>query len=54
MSAWAVPGIPEIVSGDDLVEVIAAALVADSHDANSGGLVDGDIISVTSKTAWAS
>mgnify|MGYP003663214693 FL=1 len=49
MSAWAVPGIPEIVSGDDLVEVIAAALVADSHDANSGGLVDGDIISVTSK-----
>jgi coenzyme F420-0:L-glutamate ligase/coenzyme F420-1:gamma-L-glutamate ligase len=49
MSAWAVPGIPEIVSGDDLVEVIAAALIAHSEDALSGGLEDGDILTVTSK-----
>jgi coenzyme F420-0:L-glutamate ligase/coenzyme F420-1:gamma-L-glutamate ligase len=49
MSAWAVPGIPEIVSGVDLVEVIAIALVADSGDAQSGGLEDGDILTVTSK-----
>lgn len=49
MSAWAVPGIPEIVSGDNLVDVIAAALAADSDDVKSGGLVDGDILTVTSK-----
>ena len=49
MSAWAVPGIPEIVSGDDLVDVIAAALIADTDDVNSGGLEDGDILTVTSK-----
>jgi len=49
MSAWAVPGIPEIASGDDLIEVIAAALIADSGEVNSGGLEDGDILTVTSK-----
>jgi coenzyme F420-0:L-glutamate ligase/coenzyme F420-1:gamma-L-glutamate ligase len=49
MSAWAVPGIPEIVSGVDLVEVIAAALVADAGDMLTGGLEDGDILTVTSK-----
>ncbi|MBH0129483.1 coenzyme F420-0:L-glutamate ligase [Salinibacterium sp. NK8237] len=49
MSAWAVPGIPEIQSGDNLLEAIAAALIADSDDVNSGGLADGDILTVTSK-----
>jgi len=49
MSAWAVPSIPEIVSGDDLVDVIAAALSVDSHDPDFGGLEDGDILTVTSK-----
>jgi len=49
ISAWAVPGIPEIVADDDLVEVIAFALTGDSGDSESGGLCDGDVISVTSK-----
>ncbi|MGV8857620.1 coenzyme F420-0:L-glutamate ligase [Rhodoglobus sp.] len=49
MSAWAVPGIPEIMSGDDLVQVISAALIADSNDSPDGGLEDGDILTVTSK-----
>lgn len=49
MSAWVVPGIPEIVSGIDLVEVIAVALIADSGDWATGGLEDGDILTVTSK-----
>lgn len=49
MSAWAVPGIPEIQSGDSLLEAITTALVADSDDVNSGGLADGDILTVTSK-----
>ncbi|QYH35727.1 coenzyme F420-0:L-glutamate ligase [Salinibacterium sp. M195] len=49
MSAWAVPGIPEIVSGIDLTEVIAAALISDSGDVESGGLESGDVLTVTSK-----
>ncbi|TQO20871.1 coenzyme F420-0:L-glutamate ligase/coenzyme F420-1:gamma-L-glutamate ligase [Rhodoglobus vestalii] len=49
MSAWAVPGIPEIVSGNDLTVVIVAAVVSDSGDELSGGLQDGDILTVTSK-----
>lgn len=49
MSAWVVPGIPEIVSGIDLVEVIAAALIAESGNGATGGLEDGDILTVTSK-----
>ncbi|MGV8851699.1 MAG: coenzyme F420-0:L-glutamate ligase [Rhodoglobus sp.] len=49
MSAWVVPGIPEIVAGVDLTEVIVAALVSDSGDIRSGGLEDGDIVTVTSK-----
>ena len=49
ISAWALPGIPEISTGDNLVEVIAAALVADSDDGRTGGLCDGDILTVTSK-----
>lgn len=43
------PGIPEIMSGDDLVQVISAALIADSNDSPDGGLEDGDILTVTSK-----
>lgn len=40
LSAWAVAGIPEIVAGDDLPGMIAAAV---------GALEDGDIVVVTSK-----
>jgi len=41
LQLWALPGIPEITAGTDLVEVIAAA-VGDT-------LADGDIVVVTSK-----
>ncbi|PJJ63655.1 coenzyme F420-0:L-glutamate ligase [Compostimonas suwonensis] len=41
--AWAVGGIPEIETGDDLAEIVAAAIDLD------GGLADGDIVVVTSK-----
>ncbi len=41
LAVWALPGIPEITTGDDLVEVIA--------DAAAGELRDGDILVVTSK-----
>ncbi|MET7681999.1 coenzyme F420-0:L-glutamate ligase [Streptomyces sp. NPDC005423] len=37
---WAVPGLPEVVAGDDLAKVIAAA---------GAGLADGDVLLVTSK-----
>ncbi|GAA4802319.1 coenzyme F420-0:L-glutamate ligase [Streptomyces ziwulingensis] len=37
---WAVPGLPEVRSGDDLAELIAAA---------EPGLADGDVLLVTSK-----
>lgn len=40
LSAWAVGGIPEIVSGDDLPSLVAAAV---------GPLEEGDIVMVTSK-----
>jgi len=41
LAVWAVPGIPEIVPGDDLVRIIG--------DAVAGQLEDGDILAVTSK-----
>ncbi|MBD3753521.1 MAG: coenzyme F420-0:L-glutamate ligase [Micrococcales bacterium] len=41
MQIWALDGIPEIVTGDDLVTVIASAV--------GGSLADGDILVVTSK-----
>ncbi|MCU1416381.1 MAG: Coenzyme F420-0:L-glutamate ligase [Schumannella sp.] len=41
LHVWAVDGIPEIVAGDDLPQIIG--------DAVAGTLEDGDIISVTSK-----
>jgi coenzyme F420-0:L-glutamate ligase/coenzyme F420-1:gamma-L-glutamate ligase len=37
---WAVPGIPEVASGDDIAKLIAAA---------EPGLADGDVVLVTSK-----
>ncbi|WP_016910647.1 coenzyme F420-0:L-glutamate ligase [Streptomyces xiaopingdaonensis] len=39
---WALPGIPEVSPGDDLVALVAEA-------AGGGGLVDGDVLVVTSK-----
>lgn len=41
LQIWALDGIPEIVTGDDLVTVIASAV--------GGSLADGDILVVTSK-----
>lgn len=41
LSVWALEGIPEIIAGDDLVSVIAAAA--------DGSLEEGDIVVVTSK-----
>jgi coenzyme F420-0:L-glutamate ligase/coenzyme F420-1:gamma-L-glutamate ligase len=43
LQIWAVEGIPEIVAGDNLAELIGDALEA------SGALEDGDILCVTSK-----
>ncbi|MFH9245113.1 coenzyme F420-0:L-glutamate ligase [Streptomyces lydicus] len=42
---WALPGIPEVRPGDDLVKLIAAAATADGPP----GLADGDVLLVTSK-----
>ncbi|MCB5911153.1 coenzyme F420-0:L-glutamate ligase [Streptomyces pinistramenti] len=42
---WALPGIPEVRPGDDLVKVIAAAATTDGLP----GLADGDVLLVTSK-----
>ncbi|MFE0045431.1 coenzyme F420-0:L-glutamate ligase [Streptomyces albireticuli] len=42
---WALPGIPEVRPGDDLVKLIAAAATADELP----GLADGDVLLVTSK-----
>lgn len=65
LSVWAIPGIPEITTGDDLAGIICEAIgrVPDGDgaggvmpgggmpdgDAPGGGLCEGDIISVTSK-----
>lgn len=43
LQVWGLPGIPEIVAGDDL-----AAIIGDAVDA-AGGIEDGDILAVTSK-----
>ncbi|WP_432004144.1 coenzyme F420-0:L-glutamate ligase [Streptomyces sioyaensis] len=42
---WALPGLPEVRPGDDLVKLIAAAVTADGLPQ----LVDGDVLLVTSK-----
>ncbi|GHF74465.1 coenzyme F420:L-glutamate ligase [Streptomyces mashuensis] len=42
---WALPGIPEVRPGDDLVKLVATAATADGLP----GLADGDVLVVTSK-----
>ncbi|UGY91766.1 coenzyme F420-0:L-glutamate ligase [Streptomyces gobiensis] len=42
---WALPGIPEVRPGDDLVKLIAGAATGDGLP----GLADGDVLMVTSK-----
>ncbi|MBO8189395.1 coenzyme F420-0:L-glutamate ligase [Streptomyces spirodelae] len=42
---WALPGIPEVHPGDDLVELVVAAATSPG----GRGLVDGDVLVVTSK-----
>jgi coenzyme F420-0:L-glutamate ligase/coenzyme F420-1:gamma-L-glutamate ligase len=49
LSAWALDGLPEVRSGDDLAEVIGRALIATAETDPELGLADGDIVSVTSK-----
>ena len=48
-SAWAVPGIPEIAPGDDLVPIIANAIAAHAAGDRALALADGDILVVASK-----
>lgn len=42
---WALPGLPEVRPGDDLVKLVAAAATAEGMP----GLADGDVLLVTSK-----
>ena len=59
LEVWGVEGIPEIVVGDDLAVIIGDAIElsagevsrrdASRRSSTSGGLEDGDILSVTSK-----
>ncbi|MET9641987.1 coenzyme F420-0:L-glutamate ligase [Streptomyces syringium] len=42
---WALPGIPEVRTGDDIAKLIASAATADGLP----GLADGDVLMVTSK-----
>ncbi|MFF4217721.1 MULTISPECIES: coenzyme F420-0:L-glutamate ligase [Streptomyces] len=42
---WAVPGIPEVRAGDDLVKLLAGAVTGEGLP----GLADGDVLLVTSK-----
>ncbi|MFT4108428.1 coenzyme F420-0:L-glutamate ligase [Propionicimonas sp.] len=44
LSVWALPGIPEIRAGDDLVGVVLASIALDGRP-----LADGDVLVVTSK-----
>jgi len=45
LSVWGIEGIPEIVAGDDLSEIIAAGISTGSIN----GIENGDILAVTSK-----
>ena len=45
---WALPGIPEVRPGDDLVKLIVSAVTAEDGGSASG-LADGDVLVVTSK-----
>lgn len=49
IAAWAVPGIGEIVPGDDLAALIGDALVADASQHPEHALAAGDVLVVTSK-----
>jgi coenzyme F420-0:L-glutamate ligase/coenzyme F420-1:gamma-L-glutamate ligase len=49
LSIWGIPGIPEIQPGDDLVALIAAAIVAQASTDPETTLRSGDILVVTSK-----
>jgi coenzyme F420-0:L-glutamate ligase/coenzyme F420-1:gamma-L-glutamate ligase len=49
VTAWAVPGIPEIAPGDDLARLIGDALAADAATHPDRAPRDGDILIVTSK-----
>ncbi|MGV8854769.1 MAG: coenzyme F420-0:L-glutamate ligase [Devosia sp.] len=46
---WGVVGMPEVAAGDNLVELIAAAVAAQAVDDAEVALQDGDILVVTSK-----
>ena len=48
-SVWGVPGLPEIAAGDDLVALIADAVMAQATGDAEAALRDGDILVVTSK-----
>ncbi|MFS0703203.1 coenzyme F420-0:L-glutamate ligase [Cellulomonas sp. 179-A 9B4 NHS] len=49
LRVWAPDGVPEVVPGDDLVALLAAALDADAAAEPSHALADGDVLVVTSK-----
>lgn len=49
LSVWGIPGLPEIGPGDDLVALIATAIVAQAKTAPDTTLQAGDILVVTSK-----
>ncbi|RYE87450.1 MAG: coenzyme F420-0:L-glutamate ligase [Hyphomicrobiales bacterium] len=49
ISAWAVPGIPEIAAGDDLVALIGDAIAAQAASDADLKLASGDILVVASK-----
>lgn len=49
LSVFAVPGIPEIVAGDDLAGILGDAVAGSAPGSGSAPLEDGDILAVTSK-----
>ena len=52
LSVWAVEGLPEVVEGDDVAELIANAIVGDpafAGEVPAAELRDGDILAITSK-----
>lgn len=49
LSAWALPGIPEVTAGDDLAALIGAALADHARSQPHRGLRDGDVLVITSK-----
>lgn len=49
LQVWSLPGVPEVREGDDLSELIALALAADTERRPERRLIDGDILVITSK-----